>query len=143
MMGVFDLFGTTLSGWLTDRYDPRKLLFVYYALRGLSLIWLPYSDFSLYSLSIFSVFYGLDWIATVPPTLRLTNEAFGDRDGPVVFGWVVAGHQVGAASATMFAGLLRTIQGNYIQAFAFAGATGVVAALIALAIGRRAEPLPA
>lgn len=143
MMGVFDLFGTTLSGWLTDRYDPRKLLFVYYALRGLSLIWLPYSDFSLYSLSVFSVFYGLDWIATVPPTLRLTNEAFGDRDGPVVFGWVVAGHQVGAASATMFAGLLRTIQGNYIQAFAFAGATGVFAALIALAIGRRSSPLPA
>jgi len=136
MMGVFDLFGTTLSGWLTDRYDARKLLFVYYALRGVSLIWLPYSDFSLYSLSVFSVFYGLDWIATVPPTLRLTNEAFGDRDGPVIFGWVVAGHQVGAASATMFAGLLRTVQGNYVQAFAFAGTMGVLAAFVALAIGR-------
>ena len=73
-MGVFDLVGTTASGWLTDRYDPRKLLFVYYGLRGLSLIYLPYSDFSFYSLSIFAIFFGLDWIATVPPTLRLTTE---------------------------------------------------------------------
>ena len=73
LMGVFDLVGTTASGWLTDRYDPRKLLFVYYGLRGLSLIYLPYSDFSFYSLSIFAIFFGLDWIATVPPTLRLTT----------------------------------------------------------------------
>ncbi|KAG1539652.1 hypothetical protein G6F50_014472 [Rhizopus delemar] len=76
IMGIFDLVGTTASGWLTDRYDPRKLLFVYYALRGLSLIFLPYSDFSFYSLSIFAIFFGLDWIATVPPTLRLTTEAW-------------------------------------------------------------------
>ncbi|HKP59620.1 MAG TPA: MFS transporter [Polyangiales bacterium] len=137
MMGVFDLIGTTLSGWLTDRFDPRKLLFVYYALRGLSLIWLPHSDFTLYSLSIFSVFYGLDWIATVPPTLRLTNEAFGDAAGPMVFGWVVAGHQVGAASAALIAGNLRTLQGNYILAFGIAGTLGVGAALLALFIGGR------
>ena len=99
LMGVFDLVGTTASGWLTDRYDPRKLLFVYYGLRGLSLIYLPYSDFSFYSLSIFAIFFGLDWIATVPPTLRLTTEAFGERDASIVFGWIVAGHQLGAASA--------------------------------------------
>src|SRR3546814_10753083 len=73
-MGVFDLVGTTASGWLTDRYDPRKLLFMYYGLRGLALMYLPYSDFSFYSLSIFAIFFGLDWIATVPPTLRLRSE---------------------------------------------------------------------
>ncbi|RUU52465.1 MFS transporter, partial [Mesorhizobium sp. M7A.T.Ca.TU.009.01.1.1] len=95
MMGIFDLIGTTLSGWLTDRYDPRKLLGVYYGIRGLSLIYLPYSGFSATSLIIFAVLYGLDWIATVPPTLRLANEAFGDRSGPIVFGWIVAGHQIG------------------------------------------------
>lgn len=142
-MGVFDLLGTTASGWLTDRFDPRRLLFMYYALRGLSLIWLPHSDFTLYSLSIFSVFYGLDWIATVPPTLRLTNEAFGDAAGPMVFGWVVAGHQIGAASAAMVAGLLRTIQGDYVQAFAIAGASGVVAGGLALLIGARTRLSPA
>ncbi|MET0384606.1 MAG: MFS transporter, partial [Polyangiales bacterium] len=139
-MGLFDLIGTTGSGWLTDRYDARRLLCMYYGLRGLSLIWLPRSDFSLYSLSVFSVFYGLDWIATVPPTLRLTNEAFGDHDGPMVFGWVVAGHQIGAASAAMLAGELRTLQGNYIQAFSIAGSLGIVAAVLALCIGIRAQP---
>ena len=115
MMGIFDLIGTTLSGWLTDRFDPRKLLGVYYAIRGLSLIYLPYSGFSATSLIIFAVLYGLDWIATVPPTLRLANEAFGDRSGPIVFGWIVAGHQVGAATAACLrrhhartAGQLRT-----------------------------------
>ena len=84
MMGVFDLLGTTASGWLTDRCDARVLLFIYYGLRGLSLLYLPYTDFSFYGLSLFAVFYGLDWIATVPPTLRLTNAAFGDRAAPIV-----------------------------------------------------------
>jgi predicted MFS family arabinose efflux permease len=134
MMGVFDLIGTTLSGWLTDRYDPRKLLFIYYSFRGLSLIYLPFSDFSFYQLSIFAVFYGLDWIATVPPTLRLTNEAFGDRSGPIVFGWIVAGHQLGAASAAFFAGYMRSAQGDYLMAFVIAGATGIIAAVVALFI---------
>jgi predicted MFS family arabinose efflux permease len=145
MMGAFDLIGTTMSGWLTDRYDPRKLLFMYYALRGLSLIWLPYSDFSFYSLSLFGVFYGLDWIATVPPTLRLATEAFGERDAPVVFGWVAAGHQIGAASAAFFAGFMRTQGGSYLQPFVVAGMSGVIAAVIALLIRRRprAEPVPA
>jgi predicted MFS family arabinose efflux permease len=137
LMGFFDLFGTTLSGWLTDRLDPRKLLFFYYGLRGMSLLYLPYSDFSLVSLSVFAVFYGLDWIATVPPTVRIANEAFGDKNAPLVFGWVVAGHQLGAASAAFFAGFMRSAQGDYLQAFMFAGATGIVAAILSLMIGRR------
>jgi predicted MFS family arabinose efflux permease len=137
LMGFFDLFGTTLSGWLTDRFDPRKLLFFYYGLRGLSLIYLPYSDFSFVSLSVFAVFYGLDWIATVPPTVRIANEAFGDRNAPLIFGWVVAGHQLGAACAAFFAGFMRSSQGDYLQAFMIAGATGIVAAVLSLMIGRQ------
>src|SRR5208282_5220981 len=79
-MGIFDIIGTTLSGWLSDRYSSRALLFWYYGLRGLSLLYLPYSGFDFYSLSIFAVFYGLDWIATVPPTVRLISDAFGRQD---------------------------------------------------------------
>lgn len=134
LMGFFDLFGTTASGWLTDRYDPRKLLFMYYGLRGLSLVYLPYTDFSLASLSVFAVFYGLDWIATVPPTVKLANEAFGERDAPVVFGWIAAGHQLGAASAAFFAGWMRVQQGDYLQAFIIAGVTAVIAAGLSLLI---------
>lgn len=137
LMGIFDLVGTTASGWLTDRYDPRKLLFVYYSLRGLSLMYLPYSDFSFYSLSIFAIFYGLDWIATVPPTLRLTTEAFGERDAPVVFGWIVAGHQLGAASAAWMGGFVRQTTGSYLTAFVLAGITGLAAAVIALLVRRQ------
>lgn len=137
LMGVFDLVGTTASGWLTDRYDPRKLLFVYYGLRGISLMVLPYTDFSLYSLSIFAVFYGLDWIATVPPTLRLATDVFGDRDAPVVFGWIVAGHQIGAASAAWMGGFVREATGSYLMAFVLSGATGIIAAAIALMVKRQ------
>ncbi len=134
VMGVFDLVGTTFSGWLTDRYDPRKLLCVYYAIRGLALIYLPFSGFSAVSLLIFAVFYGLDWIATVPPTLRLANEAFGDRSGPLVFGWILAGHQVGAASAAYFGGFMRELQGDYTTAFMIAGMTAIAAAALSLLI---------
>ncbi len=143
MMGVFDLIGTTLSGWLTDRFDPRKLLFIYYALRGLSLIYLPYSDFSLYSLSIFAMFYGLDWIATVPPTLKITNDVFGDREAPKIFGWIFTGHQLGAASAAFFAGYVRETQGDYFNAFIIAGCTGLLAAGLSLLISRRRALAPA
>ena len=139
LMGIFDLIGTTGSGWLTDRFDPRKLLAVYYGIRGLSLIYLPYSGFSGPALTVFAIFYGLDWIATVPPTLRLTNEAFGDRTAPVVFGWVVAGHQVGAASAAYFGGVMRDLQGSYDTAFEIAGMLGVAAAALSMLIDR-AEP---
>ena len=145
-MGLFDLVGTTLSGWLTDRFDPRKLLFAYYAFRGLSLLYLPYSGFSGWTLSAFAVLYGLDWIATVPPTAKLASEAFGDRAGPIVFGWIFAGHQMGGATAAFVAGLIRQQQGDYGTAFFLAGLTGVVAAAMAMIINRKprepAMPLP-
>jgi sugar phosphate permease len=96
----------------------------------------------LVSLSVFAVFYGLDWIATVPPTVRITNEAFGDKNAPLVFGWVLAGHQLGAACAAFLAGFMRSIQGDYLQAFIIAGATGIVAAVLSLMIGRKpAQPV--
>ncbi len=143
-MGVFDLVGTTFSGWLSDRYDNRWLLFWYYGLRGLSLLYLPYSGFSFYGLSLFAVFYGLDWIATVPPTLRLTTNAFGRKDGPVVFGWIGTAHQLGAAVAAFGAGTLRTALDGYFEAFLLAGFACVATALMVLAIhGRpRAEAGP-
>src|SRR4051812_28511963 len=136
MMGVFDLVGTTASGWLTDRYDPRKLLFAYYGLRGLSLIYLPFADFSVRGLSLFAVFYGLDWIATVPPTLALTNKAFGTQKAPVMFGWIAASHQIGAASAAFLAGISRSGSGSYLDAFVVAGFVAVAAAIMSLAIGK-------
>lgn len=139
MMGLFDLVGTTTSGWLTDRYDPRKLLFIYYLLRGLSLMALPFTDFSITSLSLFAVFYGLDWIATVPPTVRLATDIFGERDGPIVFGWIAVGHQAGAATAAVSAGLLRASQGRYLEAFLLAGMTAVGAAVASLLIQRSAK----
>ena len=129
LMGLFDLFGTTGSGWLTDRHDPRKLLFVYYGLRGLSLMALPFLDFRAGSLTTFAIFYGLDWIATVPPTVKLATLTFGERDAPIIFGWVFVGHQLGAATAAFAAGLIRSETGSYGPAFLIAGAFGVAAAL--------------
>ena len=108
-MGVFDFFGTIVSGWLSDRYDNRWLLFWYYGLRGLSLLFLPFTDFSFYGLSLFAMFYGLDWIATVPPTVRLTAQRFGPERANLVFGWIFAGHQLGAGAAAFGAGLSRTV----------------------------------
>ncbi len=142
LMGLFDLFGTTGSGWLSDRFDPRKLLFAYYALRGVSLVYLPFSDFGAASLSVFAIFYGLDWLATVPPTLRLANKAFGEERAPIVFGWIAAGHQLGAASAAFMAGALRSAQGSYQTAFIIAGATGLIAAGLSLMVGRFGRTLP-
>jgi predicted MFS family arabinose efflux permease len=137
MMGIFDLIGTTLSGWLSDRYDNRWLLFWYYGLRGASLVFLPYSDFTFYGLTLFAVFYGLDWIATVPPTVRLINDIFGKQDAPVIFGWVLAGHQIGAAVAATGAGTLRTELGSYLEAFVIAGIACMITALMVLWIGRK------
>ncbi|MBJ7410824.1 MAG: MFS transporter [Phenylobacterium sp.] len=142
-MGAFDIVGTTASGWLTDRYDPRKLLFVYYGLRGLSLMALPFLQFDVVSLSIFAVFYGLDWLATVPPTVRLATESFGEREGPIVFGWIAFGHQVGAATAAFGAGALRDVQGSYAAAFVIAGFLAVFAACAALLIRRQGKAPPA
>jgi predicted MFS family arabinose efflux permease len=132
IMGLFDLVGTTASGWLTDRVDPRKLLFAYYGLRGLSLIYLPFADFSFFGLSLFAVFYGLDWIATVPPTLAIANRAFGLKKAPILFGWISASHQVGAAAAAFFAGVSRTATGSYLDSFVTAGFVAVFAAFLAL-----------
>lgn len=136
MMGLFDLVGTTLSGWLSDRYDSRVLLFCYYFFRGLSLLYLPYSDFTFYGLSMFTVFYGLDWIATVPPTLRLASDAFGKKNAPVVFGWITASHQLGGGLAASGAGLLRTEFGEYTEAFLIAGLACAITAIMVLFIGR-------
>jgi len=139
-MGIFDLFGTTGSGWLSDRVDSRWLLFTYYGLRGLSLLFLPHALLEQSGLSIFTVFYGLDWIATVPPTVRLATEAFGAADAPIVYGWVMASHQVGAGAAALGAGILRTEFGAYNYAFFSSGMLCLVAAFLALAIGRRRVP---
>ncbi len=137
IMGFFDLVGTTASGWLTDRIDPRKLLFAYYGLRGLSLIYLPFANFTFFGLSLFAVFYGLDWIATVPPTLAIANRAFGTQKAPILFGWIAASHQIGAATAAFFAGASRTATGSYLDSFVIAGFVAVGAALLALMIGTK------
>lgn len=142
-MGIFDFFGTIMSGWLSDRYDNRYLLFWYYGLRGLSLLFLPFSDFSFYGLSLFAMFYGLDWIATVPPTVRLTAQKFGPERANLVFGWIFAGHQLGAGTAAFGAGLSRTLLQSYLPAFFVAGALCVFAALIVLAISRQPKPVVA
>jgi predicted MFS family arabinose efflux permease len=142
-MGVFDFFGTIMSGWLSDRYENRWLLFWYYGLRGLSLLFLPFTDFSFYGLSLFAMFYGLDWIATVPPTVRLTAQRFGPERANLVFGWIFAGHQLGAATAAFGAGLSRTLLLSYLPAFFAAGVLCIIAASITLTISRPAKPVVA
>jgi predicted MFS family arabinose efflux permease len=143
-MGIFDIIGTVGSGWLSDRYDSRKLLFWYYGLRGLSLLYLPSSSFTIYGLSFFAVFYGLDWIATVPPTVRIATNVFGRERAGIVFGWVFAAHQLGAATAAYGAGLWRTLAATYLPAFYLAGAACLVASLLILTIRPASrEPVPA
>ncbi|NKJ43092.1 MFS transporter [Novosphingobium sp. SG720] len=141
-MGLFDLFGTTASGWLTDRYNPRVLLIVYYGLRGLSLLALPFLSFDATSLGVFAVFYGLDWIATVPPTVKLANQAFGEQEAPIVFGWIQTGHQLGAACAAFAAGVIREQSGSYAPAFVAAGIMGVAAAVVLLVTLQRRQAAP-
>jgi MFS family permease len=135
-MGIFDLIGTTASGWLSDRFDSRWLLFWYYGLRGLALLYLPYSGFSLYGLSLFAVFYGLDWIATVPPTVRLARDLFGQEEAPIIFGWLLAGHQLGAGLTAFEAGALRSLLGSYVLPVMISGTLCVITALLVLRIGR-------
>jgi predicted MFS family arabinose efflux permease len=138
MMGIFDILGTTASGWLTDRFSSRHLLFAYYALRGVSLLYLPFTlaDGS-YGLGWFAVFYGLDWVATVPPTVRLTSEAFGRENTGVIYGWIGASHQLGASLAAFGAGTIRVTLGDYRLAFWIAGALCIIAGLSFVTIGRR------
>jgi len=144
-MGIFDFFGTIISGWLSDRFDNRFLLSWYYGLRGLSLVSLPFTNFSFYGLSLFAMFYGLDWIATVPPTVRLTTQRFGPERTNLVFGWIFAGHQLGAATAAFGAGLSRTLLATYLPAFFAAGALCIIASLIVLTMARqpKLEPVTA
>jgi MFS family permease len=137
VVGVFDIVGTVASGWLTDRVDPRLLLGVYYLLRGASLAVLPMllADSVRPSVVLFVVFYGLDWVATVPPTVALCRALFGDR-GTVVFGWVFASHQLGAATAAATAGAVRDLTGTYSLAWLGAGGLCAVAAVLSLRVSR-------
>ncbi len=144
LMGIFDFFGTTGSGYLSDRFDSRFLLAWYYGLRGLSLLFLPYAfDLSFYGLPVFAVFYGLDWIATVPPTLKLAGKAFGEANAALMFGWIAAAHQIGAAAAAWLAGLVRTRTGDYAPAFIAAGMLCIVAAMMVTLIGVESPRRPA
>ncbi|KUN97616.1 MFS transporter [Streptomyces caeruleatus] len=144
VIGVFDVIGTIASGWLTDRFDARRLLAVYYALRGVSLLFLP----MLLAPSVhppmlfFIVFYGLDWVATVPPTVALCREQYGE-DSAIVFGWVLASHQVGAALVAVLGGIARDVFGTYDVVWYASGALCAAAALMALVIRRRTAPVAA
>src|SRR6266446_6963588 len=133
-LGVFSLIGATGSGWLSDRFNPRVLLFWYYGLRGLSLVILPFTQFDVVSLSIFSIFYGLDWVATGPATFALTNQLFGRRDTPIIISWIFAGHQVGGALAAFGAGAVRSFTGDYLLAFITSGLACLVASLLVLRV---------
>ena len=143
-IGVFNFIGTTGSGWLSDRVDNRILLCIYYTVRGVSLLFLPFTFDTFYGLSIFAVFYGLDWFATVAPTVRLIGNTFGREKAGIVYGWVFATHQLGGASAAFFGGLLRVNFGGYMEAFMVSGALCFLAAIMVLFIaGGRNAPEPA
>ena len=138
LIGVFDLVGTIASGWLTDRYDPRKLLFFYYGLRGLSLFLLPSILFATVhpSTLVFVVFYGLDWIATVPPTLMLCRTILGPERATVIYGWVFAAHQVGGSIAAFGAAVLRVQFGDYAIAFYLSGLMCLITSYFVLQIAK-------
>lgn len=142
VVGVFDILGTIASGWLTDKFDPRLLLVAYYAFRGVGLVLLPWllADAIHPSMVLFVVIYGLDWVATVPPTAVLCREIFGDY-GTIVFGWVFAAHQVGAAAAALGAGVIRDVFGTYTYAWWGGAALCAIAAALSLVVRR--VPVPA
>src|SRR3979411_2421004 len=142
-MGIFNMVGTTGSGWLSDRVDNRVLLAIYYSLRRLSLLFLPFSFVSFYGLSLFALFYGLDWIATVPPTVRLIANSFGKEKAGIIYGWIFTSHQLGSAAAAYFAGLMRGALGSYLEAFILSGLLCFAAALMVMVLGvalRKREP---
>ena len=145
LIGVFDVVGTIFSGYLTDRIDPRKLLFFYYFLRGLSLFLLPSILFSTLHAStlIFIIFYGLDWVATVPPTIVLCRTILGPERATVIYGWVFAAHQIGGSVAALGAAVLRVKFGNYAVAFYIAGILCLGASYIVLQIGKKRTTEPA
>ena len=140
VMGVFDFFGTIGSGWLSDRFDCRWLLSWYYGLRGLSLVWLTFSDFSIPGLSVFAVFFGLDYIATVPPTVKIAVQAFGRMRAPVVFGWIFCGHQLGAAVMAAAAGVARDELASYLPSFFAGGIACIIAASSMLVLMGKRNP---
>ncbi len=146
MMGVFDIVGTTASGWLSDRFSSRYLLFAYYLLRGLSLLFLPHTlAHGQNDLNWFAIFYGLDWVATVPPTVRLTSDAFGRENAGVIYGWIAAAHQMGAALAAFGAGSIRTMFGDYSAAFWISGTVCFLTGFAFLFTGKALEtrlPVP-
>jgi predicted MFS family arabinose efflux permease len=141
LVGVFDVIGTIFSGWLTDRYDPRKLLFVYYFLRGLSLFLLPSILFATVhpSTLVFVIFYGLDWVATVPPTVLLCRQILGPERATVVYGWVFAAHQIGGSAAAFGAAIFHTKFGDYAFAFYLSGLLCIVTAYFVLKISKVKE----
>lgn len=138
LVGVFDLVGTIASGWLTDKYDPRKLLFFYYGLRGLSLLLLPSILFATVhpSTLVFVIFYGLDWVATVPPTIMLCRTILGPERATVVYGWVFVAHQIGGAIAAFGAAVLRVQFGDYAIAFYLSAAMCLVTSYFVLQIAK-------
>jgi MFS family permease len=138
-VGIFSLFGSMASGWLCDRYSPRVLLFWYYSLRGLSLMLIPFSPFDGASLSVFAVFYGLDWVATGPATFSLTNDVFGRRDAPVIVSWIFLAHQIGGSIAAFGAGAVRSASGSYLLAFLASGVACMAASMLVLRITPRAK----
>lgn len=137
VIGLFSLVGSMTSGWLCDRFSPRVLLFWYYSLRGLSLVVIPFSGFGSVSLTVFSVFYGLDWVATGPATFALTNEVFGRRDAPVIVAWIFTAHQVGGALAAFGGGAVRSLSGSYMLAFVASGMACLLASMLVLRITPR------
>ena len=138
-MGIFNLVGTTLSGWLSDRFDNRWLLFWYYLLRGASLVLLPYAlvQGSLPLLIMFTVFYGLDWIATVPPTVSISRQIFGTQKSGIIYGWIFASHQAGAAVAAYGGGLIYKLFNSYTWAFFLAGVFCVLAGLFVIIVKKQ------
>jgi sugar phosphate permease len=144
LIGVFDIIGTTLSGWFSDRWNNRWLLFWYYGLRGLSLLLLPSAlTSSTFSLGLFIVFYGLDWVATVPPTVRLTTDIFGKEKAGILFGWILAAHQLGAGVAAFGGGVLHTWLDSYTFTFLTAGLFCLFAAGMVMRIGKTQVVRPA
>ncbi|WP_240675690.1 MFS transporter [Ammoniphilus sp. CFH 90114] len=143
-MGIFNIIGTMFSGWLSDRYDNRWLLFWYYGLRGLSLLVLPYAfEMKSYVMLIgFAVFYGLDWIATVPPTIRLAADYFGKQQGAIVYGWVFAAHQVGSGVAAFLGGYFYEIFHSYTMTFVSAGVLCILATLFVLSFKKKEASVP-
>ena len=138
VMGVFNFIGTIASGWLTDRWDPRKLLLIYYSLRGVSLFFVPFIHDTM-TIAAFAILFGLDYIATVPPTVALVADRFGRHNVGIVYGWVFAAHMMGAAIAAWAAGVVREGVGDYAAAFVAAGWIAIIAGFAALGI-RRSDP---